>query len=230
MLTIQPCKKLYRLKFYKTVIGENSLYGIRNMIAKLRGRLGSVLNDCVVIDVNGVGYLVYCGERTLSQLPIIGEVVSLEVETVVREDQFHLYGFVSTSDREWFRLLRTVQSVGAKMALSILSMFSSEEVALAIISGDRETLTRVSGVGSKLAERLITELKDKVPANINTATVSKYTADNGGPATMDAVSALVNLGYRQSEAYNTVLRVTTRLGKKVPLEKIIQAGLKELSG
>lgn len=200
------------------------------MIAKLRGKLESLLTDYIVIDVNGVGYLVYCGERTLSQLPSIGEVVSLEIETVVREDQFHLYGFASTSDREWFCLLRTVQSVGAKMALTILSMFSSEDLALAIISGDRTTLTRVSGVGPKLAERLITELKDKVPANINIITVNESSSDKGDPATMDAVSALVNLGYRQGEAYNVVLSVIQRLGKNAPLEIIIQAGLKELSG
>ena len=133
------------------------------MIAKLSGRLDSSGDGWAVIDVGGVGYLVFCAGRTLAAMPGDGGAVSLEIETVVREDQFNLYGFLDGREREWFRLLRTVQSVGAKMALAILGLLSPDELALAIAARDKATLTRVSGVGPKLAERMLTELKDKAP-------------------------------------------------------------------
>ena len=135
------------------------------MIAKLNGKLDSTGESWAVIDVGGVGYLVFCAGRTLAALPSPGAAISLEIETVVREDQFHLYGFLDAHEREWFRLLRKVQSVGAKMALAILGLLSPEDLSLAIAARDRGALTRVSGVGPKLADRLITELKDKAPVD-----------------------------------------------------------------
>ena len=135
------------------------------MIAKLNGKLDSTGESWAVIDVGGVGYLVFCAGRTLAALPSPGAAISLEIETVVREDQFHLYGFLDAHEREWFRLLRKVQSVGAKMALAILGLLSPEDLSLAIAARDRGALTRVSGVGPKLADRLITELKEKAPVD-----------------------------------------------------------------
>lgn len=200
------------------------------MIAKLSGTLDSTGDGWAVIDVGGVGYLVYCAGRTLNALPGSGAVISLEIETVVREDQFHLYGFLDAHEREWFRLLRKVQSVGAKMALAILGLLSPDELTLAIAARDRGALTRVSGVGPKLAERLITELKDKTPAvdGMPVTIGAGVTAADRTPVG-DAVSALVNLGYRQSEAFGAVAGAAGRLGEDASIEALIQAGLRELS-
>jgi Holliday junction DNA helicase RuvA len=197
------------------------------MIAKLSGNLDSSGEGWAVIDVGGVGYLVFCAGRTLAALPNEGAPVSLQIETVVREDQFHLYGFLDARERAWFRLLRTVQSVGAKMALSILGLLTPDELALAIAARDRATLTRVSGVGPKLAERLMTELRDKAPAGAMPVMATGAIA--GSSSATDAVSALVNLGYRQSEAFGVVSNAALRLGDAASLEALIQAGLKELS-
>ena len=198
------------------------------MIAKLSGRLDSSGDGWAVIDVGGVGYLVFCAGRTLAAMPGDGGAVSLEIETVVREDQFNLYGFLDGREREWFRLLRTVQSVGAKMALGILGLLSPDELALAIAARDKATLTRVSGVGPKLAERMLTELKDKAP--VGDMSVSIVGAGAGGSSSAsDAVSALVNLGYRQSEAFGVVSDAARRLGDEATVGDLIQAGLKELS-
>ncbi|MDP6589963.1 MAG: Holliday junction branch migration protein RuvA [Alphaproteobacteria bacterium] len=199
------------------------------MIAKLSGRLDSTGEGWAVIDVGGVGYLVFCAGRTLAALPGNGAAISLEIETVVREDQFTLYGFLDGHEREWFRLLRRVQSVGAKMALAILGLLSPDELSLAIAARDRAALTRVSGVGPKLAERLITELKDKAPAGAMAVTIAASGAGADGSPAGDAVSALVNLGYRQSEAFGAVAGAARRLGEDAPIEALIQAGLKELS-
>ncbi|MDP6473657.1 MAG: Holliday junction branch migration protein RuvA, partial [Alphaproteobacteria bacterium] len=158
------------------------------MIAKLSGRLDSTGEGWAVIDVGGVGYLVFCAGRTLAALPGNGAAISLEIETVVREDQFTLYGFLDGHEREWFRLLRRVQSVGAKMALAILGLLSPDELSLAIAARDRAALTRVSGVGPKLAERLITELKDKAPAGGMSVALAAGTAGDRDSAAGDAVS------------------------------------------
>ena len=199
------------------------------MIAKLSGSLDSTGEGWAVIDVGGVGYLVFCAGRTLAALPNTGAAISLEIETVVREDQFNLYGFLDGNEREWFRLLRKVQSVGAKMALAILGLLSPEELSLAIAARDRTALTQVSGVGPKLAERLITELKDKAPVDGMAVTIGAGGAGAGGSPAGDAVSALVNLGYRQSEAFGAVAGAARRLGEDAPIEALIHAGLKELS-
>ena len=200
------------------------------MIAKLSGTLDSVGDSWAVIDVGGVGYYVFCAGRTLTALPAPGTSISLEIETVVREDQFHLYGFLDAHEREWFRLLRKVQSVGAKMALAILNLLSPEDLSLAIAARDRAALTRVSGVGPKLADRLLTELQDKAPVDGATVALgggSSMGAPQGSP-TGDAVSALVNLGYRQSEAFGAVAGAARQLGDDASIEVLIQAGLKEL--
>ena len=203
------------------------------MIAKLRGRLDSTGVDWAVIDVNGVGYLVFCGARTLSALPGIGEAVELAIETHVREDHIHLYGFSTTSDREMFNTLTTVQGVGAKVGLGILSALSAEQIAQAIAAGDQAAFKRASGVGPKLAARLVTELKDKLGAfAFSTPTLVASDGRSAKPAkgsvVEDAVSALVNLGYGRMEAFGAVSRAAAAGGGTVPLGALIKTSLKEL--
>src|SRR6267154_3676077 len=133
------------------------------MIGKLKGIIDSYGEDFVILDVNGVGYLVHCSARTLQTLPAAGEPVTLAIETHVREDQIRLFGFLSDGEREWFRLLQTVQGVGTKVALSILGTLKPAELATAIAMRDKAMVARTPGVGSKVAERIVTELKDKAP-------------------------------------------------------------------
>lgn len=202
------------------------------MIAKLTGLLDSIGEGWAVIDVGGVGYLVYCSARTLSKLPGRGEAVSFAVDTHVREDHIHLYGFVDTAEREWFRLLTTVQGVGAKVALGILSVLGPQELSDAILSQDKGMITRAPGVGPKLAIRLLTELKDKVGglAAVTPAVAAAASAEGADRAALDdAVSALVNLGYRRGDAFGAVAGVMRTLGEDTPVEELIRAGLKELT-
>ncbi|HEY4133845.1 MAG TPA: Holliday junction branch migration protein RuvA [Alphaproteobacteria bacterium] len=206
------------------------------MIAKLTGILDSAREGQAVIDVNGVGYLVFCSGRTLAALPPRGQAASLAIETHVREDHIHLYGFASDAEREWFKLLTTVQGVGAKVALAILSVLSPLEVAQAIVAGDRTAVARADGVGPKLAQRVVTELKDKaghiglshgVPAAA--AAFGKPADGAEGDAELaDAVSALVNLGYKRVDAFGAVSSASRKLGRKVAAAELIRAGLKEL--
>lgn len=206
------------------------------MIAKLRGRLDSTGDDWAVIDVNGVGYLLFCAARTLAALPGIGEMVELAVETHVREDHIHLYGFLTTADREMFRTLTTVQGVGAKVGLAILSALSAEQVAQAIAAGDQTAFKRASGVGPKLAARLVVELKDKLGAfSFGVPSVAPSAGGRGaktpdGNVRDDAVSALVNLGYARMEAFGAVARTAQAMGEGAPLQTLIKASLKELGG
>jgi Holliday junction DNA helicase RuvA len=201
------------------------------MIAKLRGLIDSTAEDHAVIDVGGVGYLVFCSTKTLSRLPRPGEAASLVIETHVREDHIHLYGFVDAAEREWFRLLLTVQGVGSKVALAILSVLSPEELSRAIAAADKAMVSRASGVGPKLAVRLLTELKDKA-AGISLGPVQAAPAGGGAPlasgALEDAISALVNLGYRRIEAHGAVLRASEVLGEGASASALIGAGLKLL--
>jgi Holliday junction DNA helicase RuvA len=203
------------------------------MIAKLKGAVDSVDEGSAVIDVNGVGYLVSASSRTLRDLAV-GGPATLLVETIVREDAISLYGFLETAERDWFRILTTVQGVGARVALSILSTLSPDEIARAIAAGDKASLSRPAGVGPKLAARLATELKDKAAA-FGIAPAMHKAGDAGAvlPPTAsvneDAVSALVNLGYRRVEAFGAVARVSQRLGEGAPLDAIIRAGLQELA-
>ena len=203
------------------------------MIAKLKGIVDSADDGSAVIDVNGVGYLVSASSRTLRDL-VAGGPATLLVETIVREDAISLYGFLETAERDWFRILTTVQGVGARVALSILSTLSPDEIARAIAAGDKASLSRPAGVGPKLAARLATELKDKAAA-FGIAPAPHKGGDAGAvlPPTAsvneDAVSALVNLGYRRVEAFGAVARVSQRLGEGAPLDAIIRAGLQELA-
>jgi Holliday junction DNA helicase RuvA len=202
------------------------------LIAKLKGVVESVDDGGAVVDVNGVGYLVSASSRTLRDL-VVGQPAIVLVETIVREDAIALYGFLDTAERDWFRILTTVQGVGARVALSILSTLSPDEIARAIAAGDRASLSRPAGVGPKLAARLATELKDKAaafgvaPAPARSATAAAPAAP--GSVNEDAVSALVNLQYRRVEAFGAVARVTQRLGDGAPLDQVIRAALQELA-
>src|SRR5262245_34797557 len=199
------------------------------MIAKLTGVLDSKAADAAVVDVGGVGYLVFCSARTLGRLPAAGGAVNLFVETHVREDHIHLYGFSDAAEREWFRLLTTVQGVGAKLALAILGILSAPELTQAIAAQDRASLTRASGVGPKLGARIVAELKDKVGGvALGPVAVVAGATEPTGPVA-DAISALVNLGYRRTEAFGAVAQAAKRLGPNAALDVLIKAGLKELS-
>ncbi len=200
------------------------------MIAKLSGLVDAIGDDWAVIDVGGVGYLVYCSARTLRDLPGRGETTRLFIETHVREDHIHLYGFADPAEREWYRLLQSVQGVGGRVALAILSALSTEDLAHTIAAGDKTPLTRATGVGAKLAQRVVAELKDKV------AEVALGPAAAGAPApaaadgnAADAVSALVNLGYGRIEAFGAVSAAAREIGAEAAVESLIRRGLRELS-
>ena len=196
------------------------------MIAKLSGVLDSLGDGWAVVDVGGVGYLTYCSAGTLASLPSRGQEVSLTIETVVREDHIHLYGFSSEQERDWFRLLQTVQSVGARLALAILGALPATELSACIAAQDKAGLTRAPGVGPKLAARILSELKDKVPSLPGAA---RTAATVDGTANADAIAALVNLGYRPTEAHGAVSGAARTLGAEAPVEALIRAGLKELA-
>ena len=200
------------------------------MIAKLTGLLDATGDGWVVIDVGGVGYLVSCSGKTLSQLSA-GQSVSLLIETHVREDAIQLFGFVHADEKLWFRLLTTVQGVGAKAALAVLSVLAPEELVHAIATGDRTAITRASGVGPKLAARVISELKDKVSTLSAGAPLAAVPANRSLPATIegDAVSALVNLGFKPLEARTAVIQAAARLGTDAKVEALIRGGLAELT-
>jgi Holliday junction DNA helicase RuvA len=198
------------------------------VIAQLRGRVEQIEADRCVIDVNGVGYLVQASTRTLAALPS-GEVVTVLVEMQVREDAILLFGFSEAAEREWFRLLTTVQGVGARVALNILSALSPRELIGAIQAGDRASLTRASGVGAKLAVRLLTELRERAGAMPAGVGFSPVLPPPVGGVEADALSALVNLGYRRPEAASAVALVLQRLGEGAALDAVIREGLKELA-
>lgn len=205
------------------------------MIAKLTGVLDSTGEDWVVIDTNGVGYLIFCSTRTLINFPSCGEIVSLIIETHIREDHIHLYGFLDQAERDWFRLLTSVQGVGAKVGLGILSVLSPAELSDAILSEDKGMITRAPGVGPKLATRLLSELKDKtggLPTSaFPSATASAALGKGAGSAAFDdAVSALVNLGYQRSAAFSAVSSAINTSSEAAPVEDLIRAGLRELTG
>jgi Holliday junction DNA helicase RuvA len=204
------------------------------MIGKLTGTVDSVGEDFLILDVHGVGYLVHCSARTLQDLPAIGQTVALAIETYVREDQIRLFGFFSAAEREWFRLLQTVQGVGAKVALAILSTLKPADLATAIAMRDKASITRTPGVGPKVAERIVTELKDKTPAlaAVDPAVVQLTGAveDKRAPRPIaDAISALVNLGYGQPQATAAVAAAVREAGEGADAARLIRLGLKELS-
>jgi Holliday junction DNA helicase RuvA len=204
------------------------------VIAKLTGIVDRSGEDGVVIDVGGVGYLVFCSARTLRLLPGPGEAARIVVETHVREDHIHLYGFIDEAERDAFRLVTTVQGVGARLGLAILSVLSPDQLAAAILAQDRAALAQADGVGPKLAARIANELRDKVgslsPVGVaaGIATPAVATPRDGGAAA-DAVSALVNLGYRRAEAATAVAKAQQKLGGDAAVDRLIRSGLQELS-
>jgi len=204
------------------------------MIGKLKGIVDEYGDDHVILDVHGVGYVCFCSSRTLQNLPSVGEAAVLAIETIVREDMIRLYGFADADEREWFRLLCTVQGVGTKVALALLSALRPSELASAIALKDVTALCRANGVGKKLAERIAQELKDKAPsfASVDPALVrlSGGIAEKTAPKPMaDAVSALVNLGYPQLQASAAVATAAKTAGEDATTEKLIRLGLKELA-
>ena len=198
------------------------------MIALLTGTVESRENASCVMDVAGVGYLVQASTRTLAALPSPPARARLLVETVVREDAILLYGFADSAERDWFRVLTTVQGVGAKVALGILSALSPAELVGAIAASDRVSLTRVAGVGPKLAVRLLTELRDRAGSMPSGPALQIGGAPTGGLAG-DALSALANLGYRRLEAHPVVTRVVDSLGEAATLDAVIRQSLRELA-
>lgn len=201
------------------------------MIGKLTGRIDSLSGQQVVIDVQGVGYVVACSSHTLRQIGGVGASVAMLIETQVREDAISLFGFAEAFERDWFRLLTTVQGVGAKVALAILSVLPPEKLAQAIAAQDKAAITQADGVGPKLGLRIVTELKDKA-ALFGTVSLPALVSSGAGSAhglTGDAVSALINLGYRRMEAFAAVAKVAQDLGADVKLDALIRGGLAELS-
>jgi Holliday junction DNA helicase RuvA len=204
------------------------------VIGKLKGLIDSYGEDYVILDVQGVGYQVHCSVRTLQALPQAGEAAVLSIETYVREDQIKLFGFRSDMEREWFRLLQTVQGVGARVALAVLSTLPPADLANAIALRDKAAVARTPGVGPKVAERIVSELKDKAPAFASVdpvvAQLAGAVADDTAPrAVSDAISALVNLGYGQPQAAAAVASASRSAGEGAETAMLIRLGLKELA-
>ncbi len=204
------------------------------MIGKLKGIIDSYGEDYVILDVGGVGYQVHCPARTLQTLAAPGEAATLSIETYVREDQIKLFGFQSDIEREWFRLLQTVQGVGAKVALSVLGTLRASELASAIAMRDKATVARTPGVGPKVAERIVAELKEKAPAFANVDPSMVHLAGSvdekrASRPVMDAISALVNLGYGQPQATAAIAAAARSAGERADTATLIRQGLKELA-
>jgi Holliday junction DNA helicase RuvA len=196
------------------------------MIGKLTGRIDTVAEDHVLLDVAGVGYLVHCPSSTLSKLAA-GASASLMIEMRLTDETIRLYGFFSAEEREWFRLLQTVQNVGARVALNVLSALSARELERALALSDKAAIGRAQGVGPKLALRIVTELKDKAPSMM-----LRGHAEDGvtiaapiGPEA-DAVAALVKLGYSQGTAAEAVARSARDLGDHAPVDALLREALK----
>jgi len=205
------------------------------MIGKLKGILDSIGEDHVIIDVNGVGYVAHCSSRTLQGLPGIGEPLTLSIETYVREDVIRLYGFRDDLERDWFRLLQSVQGVGAKVALAIQSTLSPSDLASAIALQDKSMVARAPGVGPKVAGRIVAELRDKAPAYSGAAAAeiglqSDIGSGHASSNVADAVSALTNLGYSAQQASGAVARILKNAGEDAESATLIRLGLKELAG
>jgi holliday junction DNA helicase RuvA len=213
----------------------------RRMIGKLSGIIDQFGADFILLNVGGVGYIVHCSGRTLAQSGQVGDPLSLLIDMQVREDAMNLYGFRDAGEQQWFRLLTSVQGVGAKVGMAILSACPSERLGFAIASGDKAMLTQADGVGPKLGIRIITELKDKV-AKMDVSfmaqkpSISAQSAKNMAPAAtsadQDAVSALVNLGYARADAFEAVLAAKQKANdndQELKVETLIKLALKELS-
>ncbi|MDY6407826.1 MAG: Holliday junction branch migration protein RuvA [Pseudomonadota bacterium] len=198
------------------------------MIAKLTGILDSIYEGYIILDVNGVGYRVFCSARTIGKLPQKGEAVSLMIETQVREDHIHLIGFIDATEQQTFGYLSTVQGVGVKVALAILSALSPNDIQMAVMTGDGKAFTKASGVGPKLGIRIVTELKGKMGnLGVNEDMVVLDGGAKNAPVMSEAVSALVNLGYSRTEAGMTVATIL-RQNPEAPLGEVIRLSLKEI--
>lgn len=199
------------------------------MIGKLAGTVDSIADDALILDVHGVGYLVHCPASTLSRLSA-GASASLMIEMKVSEDAIKLFGFASAEEREWFRLLQTVQNVGGKVALSVLSTLSPRELQRALALGDKAMIGRAPGVGPKLALRIATELKDKAPSMMMRGEEEAGAVAHAarGPEA-DAVSALVHLGYSDGRAAEAVARAAQALGERSEAGALIREALKRMA-
>jgi Holliday junction DNA helicase RuvA len=199
------------------------------MIGKLTGIVDSVGEDHVILDVVGVGYLVHCPSSTLSRLEK-GATVSLMIETRVSEEAIRLYGFSTVEEREWFRLLQTVQNVGSRVALNVLSALTARDLERAVALGDKGMVGRAQGVGPKLATRIVTELKDKVPSMMLRAHEAEGAVALAAPRgpEADAAAALVKLGYSQSTAVEAVAGAARSLGEHAPLDALIREALRAM--
>lgn len=205
------------------------------MIAKLTGTLDDFGSDWAVIDVSGVGYLVHCSARTLERLGVRGDTATLHTDLQVSENDMRLIGFASAAEREWFRLLTAVQGVGSRMALSVLSALSTDELQVACAGGDSVMVSRAQGVGPKLAGRIVNELKDKAGAMAGVSVVGAAAVGGGMPlpessVTSDAVSALQNLGFKPAVAISAVGRAVSELGEGVALDDLVRLALKRAAG
>lgn len=204
------------------------------MIGKLKGFVDTIGDDWIILDVAGVGYEVTCSARTLASLPATGQPVTLTIETHVREDHIRLFGFGSEVERSWFRLLQGVQGVGAKVALAILGTLGPQDLANAVALQDKAQFTQAPGVGPKVAQRIVSELKDRIPALLSIGSPGQAisivaAAENGSTAAIDAVSALTNLGYNSSDASAAIAQAAANAGEAAQAEDLIRLGLKELS-
>lgn len=207
------------------------------MIGKLKGVVDEIGEGWMILDVGGVGYLVSCSLTTLRALGGPGDAASLLIETYVREDQFRLFGFLDVAERDWFKILQTVQGVGARVALAVLGTLGIVGLTSAINSQDKKAVAQTSGVGPKLAARIVSELKDKVPSSALSLQVGRVgeradsvsaVAPNGGPAG-DAISALVNLGYPEAHAREAIGAAAAVSDEGATAEMLIRRGLKELA-
>ncbi len=204
------------------------------MIGKLKGVIDEIGEDFVILDVNGVGYVVHCSQRTLQGLPRAGEPATLAIETQLREDSLKLYGFPSEAERDWFRLLQSVQGVGARLAIAIEGALGARDLASAIAAQDKAALARAPGVGPKLAARIVAELKDKaLPAGAPGPVAALLGGHAGGkapaPAIEDAITVLVNLGYGRAQAAAAVAASAAVLGDGVGSAELIRRGLQRLA-
>ena len=214
------------------------------MFAKLTGKIDTLMTDSLILDVGGVGYHVFASGRTLGLIGGIGDPTALMIETHVREDHIHLFGFSSMQERDWFRLLTGVQGVGARSALAILTVCPAERLAVVIASNDVNVLRQAEGVGPKLASRIASELKDKVQHMTLGASVHQPPATkplkstktkSEEPATdlsldQDAISALVNLGYGRAEAFSAVMSARQKTNDNMSFDVLLKSALKELAG
>lgn len=202
------------------------------MIGRLFGQVDEIGEDWVILNVGGVGYEIHCPARTLAGLPAKGEAVTLSIETHLRQDMIRLYGFADPHEREWFRALQTVQGVGSKVALAVLSVLAPGDLANAVVLNDIVAISRAPGVGAKVAQRIATELKDKatkIGGGAFTPSAAASATGSGGAAVADAVSALVNLGYGRPQASAAVAKVMADAGEDAGTAELIRHGLKELA-